>query len=157
MRLKTICRWAAGICFSLAASVPVASLAEDDAHLVRSSQPFLETVQAVENEIINRGYSIDYHGFIGDMLERTASDVGADRKLYEDAEFLTFCSAVLSRKMMEAEIRDIALCPYIIIVYSTVSEPEIVNIGFRPLPAGGVRDEVNALLTEIVNAAADGF
>lgn len=122
-----------------------------------STEPFSDVVQAVEDGIINRGYKIDYHGFIGDMLKRTASDVGAEKELYEDAEFFTFCSAVLSRKMMEAEAEDIAYCPYVIFVYSEAGDADTVTVGYRRLPEGGVRDEINAMLSEIVVDAASGF
>lgn len=122
-----------------------------------STEPFSDVVQAVEDGIINRGYKIDYHGFIGDMLKRTASDVGAEKELYEDAEFFTFCSAVLSRKMMEAEAEDIAYCPYVIFIYSEAGDADTVTVGYRRLPEGSVRDEINAMLSEIVADAASGF
>ena len=37
------------------------------------------------------------------MLERTGKDVGSTRKLYADAQAFVFCSAALSRKMMDAD------------------------------------------------------
>jgi hypothetical protein len=51
------------------------------------------------------------------MLKRTAGDVEAGKALYKDAEFFTFCSAVVSRKVMEADIGDIAYCPYVVFAY----------------------------------------
>jgi hypothetical protein len=122
-----------------------------------SSEPFADVVQAVQNGIINRGYVVDYHGFIGDMLKRTATDVGANKTLYENAEFFTFCSAVLSRKMMEANAGDIAFCPYVIFVYAEADDAGTVTLGYRRLPEGGVRSEVNALLSDIITEAAEGF
>ena len=35
--------------------------------------------------------------------------------------------------------------------------PGKVTVGFRSLPEGGARDQVNDLLTEIVDEAAEGF
>jgi hypothetical protein len=78
-------------------------------------------------------YTIDYHGFIGDMLKRTAGDVDAEKALYKDAEFFTFCSAVVSRKVMEADIGDIAYCPYVVLS-TRRKKPGAVTVGFRMLP-----------------------
>ncbi|MEZ5811078.1 MAG: DUF302 domain-containing protein [Rhizobiaceae bacterium] len=131
--------------------------AGDDVMTVETGQPFADAAAAVDNAIVNRGYKIDYHGFIGDMLKRTAEDVGASTEIYKDAEFFTFCSAVVSRRVMEADAGDIAYCPYIVFVYERADAPGKVTVGFRKLPEGGARDEVNALLAEIIQEAADGF
>lgn len=125
--------------------------------VVTSEHSFEDTATAVENGIINRGFKMDYHGYIGDMLKRTAEDVGAKKTLYSDAEFFTFCSAALSRKVMEAEITDIAYCPYVVFVYEDAGNPGQVTLGFRELPSGGERDTINTLLKEIVDTAAEGF
>jgi hypothetical protein len=131
--------------------------AADDVETRQSESAFADVSQAAESAIVNRGYKVDYHGFIGDMLKRTAEDVGAEKQLYADAEFYTFCSAVVSRKVMEEEIGDIAYCPYAVFVYEAADMPGSVTVGFRRLPEGGARDEVNALLTEIIEEAAEGF
>ena len=131
--------------------------AGDDIFTVETEQGFAETAQAVQDAIVNKGYKIDYHGHIGDMLKRTAEDVGAAKQLYKDAEFFTFCSAVVSRKVMEGDIGDIAYCPYVVFVYETVDAPGKVIVGHRKLPEGGERDQVNAILDEIATSAAEGF
>ena len=105
---------------ALAASLlafPLTTAAANEVTTVTASDPFEDVAQQVEDAIINRGFAIDYHGFIGDMLKRTAADVGAKKKLYNDAEFFTFCSAVVSRDVMEADAADIAFCPYVVFVY----------------------------------------
>ena len=133
------------------------ALAGDDVETLTSKSAFGDVTQAVEDAIVNRGFKIDYHGFIGDMLSRTAGDVGATKKLYNDAEFFTFCSAVVSRNVMEADIGDIAYCPYVVFVYEAADMPGDVTLGFRRLPEGGARDEVNSLLSDIVKEASEGF
>ena len=140
---------------ALLLSVP--AFAGDDVETRSSKSAFGDVAQAVEDAIVNRGYKIDYHGFIGDMLERTAGDVGATKKIYSDAEFFTFCSAVVSRKVMEADAGDIAYCPYVVFVYEAADMPGDVTLGFRRLPEGGARDEVNTLLSDIVKEASEGF
>ena len=119
--------------------------------------PFADVIADLEDAVVNRGYVIDYQGHIGEMLKRTAGDVGGGKPLYRQAEFLQFCSAVVSRRAMEADIGNIAFCPYVLFAYETESEPGKVVVGFRRLPAGSGRDEVNALLEEIVGDAAEGF
>ena len=58
---------------------------------------------------------------------------------------------------MEGDIGDIAYCPYVVFVYEEAAMPGKVTVGFRSLPEGGARDQVNDLLTEIVDEAAEGF
>ena len=129
--------------------------AGDDVVTRQTEAEFGDVTQAVQDGIVNRGYTIDYHGLIGDMLKRTAGDVGATKELYKDAEFFTFCSAVVSRKVMEGDIGDIAYCPYVVFIYEDASKEGTVTVGFRSLPAGGERDQVNDLLTEIIEEAAE--
>jgi hypothetical protein len=136
---------------------PSARAAGDDVMTVETDAAFADVATGIENAIVNRGYTIDYHGFIGDMLKRTAGDVEAGKALYKDAEFFTFCSAVVSREVMEADIGDIAYCPYVVFAYEAEAKPGTVVVGHRMLPAGGARDQVNALLGEIVTSAAEGM
>lgn len=81
--------------------------------------------------IEGKGLVIDYHSFVNRMLERTGKDVGSDRKLYADAQAFVFCSAVLSRRTMEADPANAALCPYSIMVYATAYDPGTVHVAYR--------------------------
>jgi hypothetical protein len=157
MTFKSITSLGAALILAGAAtfSSGAAYAAGDDVETRETEAAFADVAQAVNDGIVNRGYSIDYHGFIGDMLKRTAADVGADKQLYNDAEFFTFCSAVVSRDVMEGDIGDIAYCPYVVFVYENAETPGKVTVGFRRLPEGGNRDQVNTLLTEIVEEAAE--
>lgn len=110
--------------------------------------------------IEGRGLVIDYHSFINRMLERTGKDVGSARKLYADAQAFVFCSAALSRKTMEADPANVALCPYSIVVYATAAEPERVFVSYRRpwRPDGSAASkaalkEVEALLDGIAREA----
>jgi uncharacterized protein (DUF302 family) len=78
-----------------------------------------------------KGLVIDYQSYVNRMLERTGKDVGSARKLYADAQAFVFCSAALSRKTMEADAVNAALCPYSIMVYETVKEPGKVTVSYR--------------------------
>ena len=108
----------------------------------------------LDDAIVNRGYVINNRGNIAEMLERTAGAVGATKVIYRHAEVFEFCSAVFSRSMMEADIRNIAFCPLAVFVYEAQADPGKVVVGFRRLPPGPGRDDVNSLLDSIASEAA---
>jgi uncharacterized protein (DUF302 family) len=81
--------------------------------------------------IEGKGLVIDFHSFVNRMLERTGKDVGSTRRLYADAQAFVFCSAALSRRTMEADPANVAMCPYSIVVYSTAQEPGRVHVSYR--------------------------
>jgi uncharacterized protein (DUF302 family) len=112
---------------------------------------FEDAAFSVESVIIGKGLVIDYVSHVGEMLNRTGADVGSDVKLFEEAEIFVFCSAVLSRKMMEADPMNIAHCPYGIFVANRDGE---VVVGYRHYPDGPMQ-EVQALLDEIVQEAVE--
>ena len=121
---------------------------------------FADVRQDLADAIIHRGYVIDYEAKIGDMLTRTAGDVGATKTIYANAEAMQFCSAVVSRRAMEADPANIAFCPYVLFVYERADQTGTVNVGFRKMPEVGsdasreALAAVNALLDEIVREAA---
>ena len=128
------------------------ALANDDVVTVPYDGSFEDATFAVETAIVGRGLVIDYVSHTGEMLQRTGIDVGSDVELFEAADVFLFCSAVLSRKVMEADPMNIAHCPYGIFVADQAGE---VVIGHRVYPEGAMK-EVEALLHDIAEEAADG-
>lgn len=110
---------------------------------------FEDATFSVESAIVGKGLVIDYVSHTGDMLERTAGDVGSDVKLFDGADIFLFCSATVSRKVMEADPMNIAHCPYGIFV--TEREGKVM-VGYRNYPDGPMQ-EVQALLDEIAREA----
>lgn len=110
---------------------------------------FEDATFAVESAIVDKGLVIDYVSHTGAMLNRTGADVGSDKTLFEAADVFLFCSAVLSRKVMEADPMNIAHCPYGIFVADREGK---VMIGYRNMPEGPMQ-EVQALLDDIVKTA----
>lgn len=110
---------------------------------------FEDATFSVESAIIGQGLVIDFVSHTGEMLNRTGADVGSDVKLFDAADIFIFCSAVLSRKVMEADPMNIAQCPYGIFVADQGGD---VMIGFRHYPAG-IMQEVQALLDNIAREA----
>ena len=101
---------------------------------------------AIENAIIDRGLVIDYTSHVGDMLNRTGADVGSDVAIFDNAQIFLFCSAAVSRRVMEADPMNIMHCPYGIFVADRGGE---VMIGHRDYPDGPMQ-EVEALLDAII-------
>ncbi|MDX8350853.1 DUF302 domain-containing protein [Cognatiyoonia sp. IB215182] len=110
---------------------------------------FDDAVFSVENAIIGQGLVIDYVSHVGDMLNRTGADVGSDVMLFEAADIFVFCSANVSRAVMETDPMNIAHCPYGIFVAERGDE---VMIGYRDYPEGEMQ-QVQALLDGIVRDA----
>jgi len=114
----------------------------------------------LSDAIIRRGLVVDHVGQIGVMLERTGPDVGSTKPLYKRAEFFTFCSAKFSRAMMEADLGNIAFCPFVIFIYEAADKPGETVVGYRkPMGAGGSEAskkalaDIDALLDRIVKDA----
>jgi uncharacterized protein (DUF302 family) len=120
---------------------------------------FQEVKERVLHAIENRGLVLNYTARIGAMLERTGKDIGTARRIYGDAEMLEFCSAKISRDMMEADPRNIAFCPYSIAIYTLRAEKDRVYVAYRRVgaPGTGVSAKslaaVDKLLADIVAEA----
>ena len=140
--------------FSLALSALPAAVAAPDDVVRHSGKGSYEDVRdAVATAIEGKGLVIDGVAHVGDMLERTAKDVGATRRLYGKAEVFEFCSARISREMMEADPHHIAFCPYTIAVYTLPDEAGVVYVAYRRPPRAKGMDNVRKLLDEIVREA----
>lgn len=120
---------------------------------------FEDVRQYIELAITERGMVINNVSHIGNMLQRTGKDLGASRKIYAQAEALEFCSATVSRRMMEADPRNIVFCPYIIAIYTLPDQPGKVHVAYRrPLPIGSAESRaalqaVEKLLDDIIRDA----
>lgn len=137
----------------LATTLAVPALAQEITSLVVNDS-FDNVAFSLESAIIDKGLTIDSVSHVGDMLERTRMDVGSDITLYSDANVYSFCSAGISRDVMEADIMNIAYCPYGIFIFSTPDAPDQTTIGHRFMP-GETMAPVNALLDEIIEAAVN--
>ncbi len=132
-----------------------AAAAADGVRLYDFDGDFEDAAFSVETAIIDQGLVVDSVSHIGTMLQRTAADVGATTRLFENAEIYQFCSAVLSRKVMEADPTNIVFCPYSIFVIEPADGSGKTRIGHRIMPDGPMK-EVEALLERIATEAAGG-
>ncbi|MDC0012775.1 DUF302 domain-containing protein [Octadecabacter sp.] len=110
---------------------------------------FEDATFPVESAIIGKGLVIDYVSHTGEMLNRTGADVGSDVELFAAADIFVFCSASLSRGVMEVDAMNIAYCPYGVFVAERDGE---VMIGYRNYPEGEMQ-KVQSLLDDIAREA----
>ena len=110
--------------------------------------------------LTSRGLVISSVSHVGEMLERTGKALNQNTKIFARANVMEFCSAVISRKMMEANPHYIAFCPYQIMVYSLPEEPEKIYLGYRRLIWAGVHDRkvlqaVETLLSGLIDEVVE--
>ncbi len=120
---------------------------------------FEDVKEDIAIAIINRGLVINDTSHIAKMLDRTGKDLGTTKKIFygeDQAQAFSFCSAVISRKTMEADPHNVAFCPYTIVAYVTKEEPNKVYVAYqRPLREGGT-DASKASL-KVVDDLLDGI
>jgi len=153
----------------LAAAISVAPstvLASEPGDTIKTvTGDFHEVFGDLQDAVINRGLVIDYVGDVGKMLERTADaakgSAGSDTKVpYLNARYLQFCSAVVTHEAVDADVSNLAMCPYVVFAYETRVEPGKVSVGYRkinlaPSAASQVAQaKVHNLLEAVVNEAA---
>ena len=138
--------------FAAALAISPALAAADGVKLYPFDGDFEDAAFSVESAIVDRGLVIDYVSHVGAMLSRTKEDVGGSKDLFANANVYLFCSAALSRKMMEADPLNIAHCPYGIFVAEDANGA--VSVGYREMPEGPMQ-EVQGLLDDIAQEASE--
>lgn len=142
---------AAALATMLGALAPAPAQATDGVISYQTDESFEDVVFGLENAILDAGLVIDSVSHTGEMLERTKADVGSDITIFEAADIYSFCSAKVSRHVMEADPMNVVFCPYDIFVIQMPGS-DTVEIGFREYPEGAMQ-EVQALLDGIARAA----
>ncbi len=125
----------------------------DGFYTIEVDAEFQDVVMDVEDAITNQGLVIDSISYVGQMLARTGQDLDADVDLFKDAQIFSFCSATLSREVMEAKLRNLQFCPYNVYVYQSAEKGAPVMVGYREFNEPTMRP-VNYLLQQIVASAA---
>jgi len=108
----------------------------------------------------DRGLVVSSTSHVGEMLARTGKALARHKKIFSRAKVLEFCSALISRQMMEKNPHYIAFCPYQIMVYSLPAEPGRVYLAYRRLrwKDGGDREVLGAvetLLSDLIDEVVD--
>ncbi|MCW5575476.1 MAG: DUF302 domain-containing protein [Burkholderiales bacterium] len=155
--MRITAKWLAAVLLLAACAANAASPA---VQLRTVKGTFADVRERVVMALEDRGLVINYNAKIGDMLERTGRDLGRERRIYGNAEMLEFCSARLSRDMMEADPHNIVYCPYAIAVYTLPQSPGVVHLSYRLPDAAGSETSrralqaVGKLLADVVDEAA---
>ena len=110
---------------------------------------FEDATFAVENAIVDQGLVVDHVSHVGEMLNRTGADVGSDTVIFKNADIFLFCSAVISRQVMEQDPMNITHCPYGIFV---MENDDGVVVGHKDYPDGSMQ-VVENLMQQIVAEA----
>ncbi len=101
----------------------------------------------------NRGLVISSVSHVGEMLARTGKALGQTKPIFARARVMEFCSAVISRKMMEDNPHYIVFCPYQIMVYTLPAEPGRVYLSYRRLYWGKVKNRQSLQRVETLLSA----
>ncbi len=124
--------------------------AADGAVVVRAIDGGFEDVrERVIFAVQGQGLVVDHTSKVGNMLERTGKDLGETRQVFGDAEVLEFCSALVSRRMVEADPQLLAFCPYGIAVYTLPGEPQTTYVSYRRMVTNLVTPEQKAVLERV--------
>ncbi|SMX33926.1 DUF302 domain-containing protein [Maliponia aquimaris] len=140
------------LCAAALAFGATGALAADGIITYDSEDSFDDVVFGLENAILDAGLVIDAVSHVGDMLERTKADVGSEVTIFDKADVFSFCSAKVSREVMEADPMNLVYCPYDIFVVTRPETPDVTTIGFRTYPEGEMK-KVEALLDGIARKA----
>lgn len=128
------------------------SAAQDMIHYT-TTLDFDDVTFGIENAITDLGLVVDNISHVGEMLERTREATGSDVVLFQAAEVYSFCSASLSRQVMEADPMNIVFCPYDIFVAQLPGSDQ-VTVGFRQYPKGAMQ-VIQMMLDGIVQEAIE--
>lgn len=118
--------------------------------------------EGLQMAVANHGLKVSGTLHISEMLNRTGADLGFEQPVYQQAEALEFCSALISHKMTQASSLNLAVCPFTIAVYILAAEPEQVYLAYRKPrlsgdPEGLLTQEILDMLAAIATEASEGF
>ena len=136
--------------------------AADGAVVVQAIQGSFEEIrERVVFAVQSQGLVVDHTSKVGNMLARTGNDLGETNQIFGDAEVLEFCSALISRRMVETDPQLLAFCPYGIAVYTLPGKPQTTYVSYRRMvtnlatPAQkNALERVEALMAAIVEEAS---
>ncbi len=119
--------------------------------IYRTADAFDIVKENVEIAIINRGMIVSGTLHVSDMLNRTGKDLGFAQPVYEKAESLEFCSALMSHRMIQVDAANLTMCPLTISVYVKAGETEQVYVAFRQQTLAGEAETVTAAIHEMLH------
>ena len=135
------------------------AVAESPIVVKEVSDDFDSIKENIEMAITGKGLLVSGTLHVSEMLNRTGKDLGFDKQIFEKAESVEFCSAVISHKMAVADPANISVCPFTIAVYTYTEKPETVYVSYhRPNLAGDAEEvtkDINDLMSSVVEEATE--
>ena len=126
---------------------------EQRVRIFTTDERYEDVVENIKMAIIERGMLVSGTLHISEMLNRTGPDLGFP-DVFEKAESVEFCSALVSHKMAQVAAENVVICPFTIAVYLTKAQPGQVHVAYRlPLLAGDadqLSEEIMQMLDGIV-------
>jgi len=139
------------------AALPICALGTGAYAVYESESDFETVMDGAKMSIQERGMYINNVMHMDEMLERTGKDLGLGGKIYEKAQSIEFCSAVLSRKMTSEDPRRIVNCPFILSVYVLPDRPDKTYVAHRTVSEQEVQSSViMAEVSEMLMGVAEG-
>lgn len=130
--------------------VALPAAADEGARVVTAKGKYADVRDDLVAAIEQRGLVVSFVSHVGDMLERTGRDLGKTKRIYDQAEVVEFCSATVSRAMMEADPQHLVHCPFTVAIYTLPGEPGVVYLAHRKYPPAAALKPVADLLQGIV-------
>jgi len=142
----------------LLAALPFAVIAGGAYSVYETENDFETVIDGAKLAIQERGMYISNLMHMDEMLERTGKDLGMDTKIYEKAQSIEICSAVLARKMTSEDPARIVNCPFILSIYVLPGEPGKTYVAHRTIPeeetqSSAIMAEIANMLKEVATAA----
>ncbi len=94
---------------------------------------FDDVWESLKMALNERGLVVSSVSHVWDMLERTGRVLNRTKRIYGQAKVMEFCSAVISRNMLERNPHFISFCPYQIMVYTLPDNENRVYLSYRRL------------------------
>jgi hypothetical protein len=139
------------------ALLPAAALAAGPYAVYESDSGFETVMEGAKTAILERGMYINNIMHMGEMLERTGKDLGMEQKIYDRAESIEFCSAVLSRKMTLEDPSRIVNCPFILSIYTLPGESDRTYVAHRVISEEEIAgSEIMTEVAEMLKGVAEG-
>lgn len=139
----------------LAAALPAAA----QELVVRSVQAasYQDVHDALIDAVAEQGIAPPSESDFGDLLARTAADLGHRPDLYAEARLVSFCSTPIAARLAAESVHNMLYCPLAIAVYRLPAERDRVYLSYRRNADSAGGKAAEALLERIVERAAAPF
>lgn len=146
---RILTAWAFLACMGLAQAADGPADDGTPMKIFSSGERYENVVENIKMAIIERGMLVSGTLHVSDMLNRTAPDLGFSQ-VFDKAESVEFCSALISHMMSQAAPENITICPFTIAVYVKQAEPDKVYVAYRRPLLAGDDGEVTAAVVEML-------